>query len=91
MEDGKGEEPSPGVPENGWLGLWDCVRAQCRRSSTKFVFVLFVVFRRSGEKEIREPYYDGYSGLGQEKNICETFRYAEQLSWSTSVAYTVAG
>ena len=35
---------------------------------------------RSGGKEIGGPYYDGYSGLGQEKGVCKTLRYAEQLS-----------
>ena len=33
-----------------------------------------------GGGEIRESYYAGCSSLGQEKYICKTHRYAEQLS-----------
>ena len=39
------------------------------------LFFLFL-FRRSAGKEIREPYYDGNSGLGQEREICKTHRGA---------------
>ena len=36
-----------------------------------------------------EPYYDGVSGVGQEKDICRTHRYAEQLPWSMRVAHSL--
>ena len=41
-----------------------------------------------GGKEIRVPYCNGYSGLGQEEDICKTHRCAEQLSRPMRVAYS---
>ena len=66
MEDEKGGALIVSAGE--WLAR--VVRAQCGWSSAKFVFVLFVpVFSAVWGKETREPEYDGYSGLGQEKGI----------------------
>ena len=41
-----------------------------------------------GGKEIRVPYCNRYSGLGQEEDICKTHRCAEQLSRPMRVAYS---
>ena len=42
------------------------------------VFVLY--FRRFWGRQIREPYYDEYSGLGHGNDISKACRYAKQLS-----------
>ena len=52
------------------------------------LFFFVFVFRRSGGREIREHFNDGYSCLRQEKVICKTRRQAEQLSWPMRVVYS---
>ena len=52
-------------PEKCWLGLWDCVRAQYRCSSAKFVFVFFgFVFSAVRVEGGCEPYDD------QQRSCC---------------------
>ena len=44
-------------------------RARATNCFGGFLVFCFLFFRRTGEKEIRVPYYDGDSGLGQEKDL----------------------